>query len=285
MAIHAHRRVREILHGEYSSVFRGRSMDFEDLREYVPGDAIRDIDWKATARSGQTLVRRYVDERKHNILLVMDSGRGMSADSAPGQRKLDVAILAAGMLGYVACKHGDLVALATGDATSTQYLPLKGSLGHVEQLLQTVHRRVRSDAAASDITAQLNFVTRTIRRRMMVIVIADDVPIDDELERVLRRARVQHEVMWVTVADVDPFEVADEMPRDVDSGDLLPDWMLSLGALRSDFTEAAAEHEDATATVMRRLGIARVRIATEAQVLPGLITLLQRQRHEVRGDG
>ncbi|MGB2787690.1 MAG: DUF58 domain-containing protein, partial [Candidatus Saccharimonadaceae bacterium] len=79
MAIHAHEKVRGVLEGEYGSVFKGRSMDFDDLREYVVGDDIKDIDWKATARSGSTLIRRYIAIRKHNIMLVVDTGRDMAA--------------------------------------------------------------------------------------------------------------------------------------------------------------------------------------------------------------
>ncbi|RAE29037.1 DUF58 domain-containing protein, partial [Burkholderia multivorans] len=64
MTIHAHRRTRRLLDGDYSSVFHGHSLDFEDLRDYIPGDEIRDIDWKATARHADPLVKRYVAHRR-----------------------------------------------------------------------------------------------------------------------------------------------------------------------------------------------------------------------------
>ena len=81
MMIYSHEKTRELLSGEYGSVFKGRSMDFDDLREYVIGDDTKDIDWKATARSGNTLIRRYIAIRKHNILLIVDTGKNMAAVS------------------------------------------------------------------------------------------------------------------------------------------------------------------------------------------------------------
>ena len=74
IAIHTNIKATSILDGSYKSVFMGKSLNFEDLREYIPGDNIRDIDWKASSRSRMLLVKRYIAEKKHNILLVFDSG-------------------------------------------------------------------------------------------------------------------------------------------------------------------------------------------------------------------
>ena len=71
ISIYATQKTSSVLDGTYTSVYMGRSMNFEDLREYVPGDSIRDIDWKASSRSRNLLVKRYVAEKKHNILLLM----------------------------------------------------------------------------------------------------------------------------------------------------------------------------------------------------------------------
>lgn len=118
----AHRRTWGLLDGEYASVFRGRSLDYDDLREYIPGDEIRDIDWKATARHGAPLVKRYVATRKQTVLLLVDTGRSMAAMAPSGEPKKDIAIQIAGMLGYLAVRHGDLVGLISGDGESTRML-------------------------------------------------------------------------------------------------------------------------------------------------------------------
>src|SRR6478735_5361178 len=98
MALFAHRKARGMLDGEYGSVFRGRSLDFDDLRAYVAGDDVRDIDWKASARHGSPLIKRYVAVRRQTVLLVTDTGRNMAADARDGEPKKDIAILALGVL-------------------------------------------------------------------------------------------------------------------------------------------------------------------------------------------
>ena len=115
-----------MLDGEYGSVFKGRSLDFEDLRAYVPGDEVRDIDWKATARHGSPLIRRYVAVRRQTLLLVTDTGRNMAATSADGEDKKDIAVMALGVLGYLALRHRDVVGLVAGDSTGSRSLPAKG---------------------------------------------------------------------------------------------------------------------------------------------------------------
>ena len=116
LSIFAHRKARGMLEGEYGSVFKGRSLDFDDLRAYVPGDEVRDIDWKATARHGSPLVRRYLAVRRQTLLLVTDTGRNMAAESRDGEQKKDIAVLALGVVGYLAHRHGDDVGLVCGDS-------------------------------------------------------------------------------------------------------------------------------------------------------------------------
>ena len=97
MGIHAHRKTIELLEGEYSSIHHGRSHDFDDLREYAPGDEVKDIDWKATARSTVPLIKRYIASRQHNIVFIVDTGRGMAAVAESGEPKKEIAIQAVGV--------------------------------------------------------------------------------------------------------------------------------------------------------------------------------------------
>ena len=96
-----------IIDGSYNSIYKGRSMNFDELREYVVGDDIKDMDWKASARSQKLLVRQYIAEKKHNIMLVMDAGKRMLGYANDVQEKSDVALMAAGTLAYMVCDNGD----------------------------------------------------------------------------------------------------------------------------------------------------------------------------------
>ncbi|WP_071067493.1 DUF58 domain-containing protein [Arthrobacter sp. FB24] len=201
MSIFAHRKARGMLDGEYGSVFKGRSLDFDDLRAYIPGDEVRDIDWKASARHGSPLIKRYVAVRRQTVLLVTDTGRNMAASSLGGEEKKDIAVMALGVVGYLAHRHGDVVGLVCGDGTSTRSLPAKAGEAHLERLLREVDGATALASPRSNISEQLSYVARNFGQRMLLFVVADELVPDAGMERLLRRLRAQHEVLWLTVRD------------------------------------------------------------------------------------
>ncbi|MET1053260.1 MAG: DUF58 domain-containing protein [Mycetocola sp.] len=284
LAIRAHRKVRGLLDGEYVSLFHGKSLDFDDLRAYAPGDDVKDIDWKATARVGSPLTKRYIAARKHAVMLVVDTGRDFAAMSAGGTPKRDVAVLAAGVIGYLAVRHGDHVGLVAGDADGTEHVPLRGTESHLERILGVIHRRSTLAAGPSRLSAQLDYVRRTFRRRMILIVLADDGAVDpgnaDEL-RLLRRLHAQHEILWITIGDADPTlaEFADRDMFDVADGRELPPFLRMDSGLRADFATAVATRTAASSGLLERIGISSHRLTGDGDVVPGLFRLLEVHNH------
>jgi uncharacterized protein (DUF58 family) len=287
LAIRAHRKVRGMLDGEYVSLFHGKSLDFDDLRAYIPGDDVKDIDWKATARVGSPLTKRYIATKKHAVLLVVDTGRDFAALAEGGMPKRDIAVLAAGVIGYLAVRHGDHVGLVAGDADSTQYVPLRGTESHLERLLRVIHSRTSLSAGPSRLIDQLDYVRRTFRRRMLLIVIADDGAItagrDEEL-RLLRRLHAQHEILWITIGDADPTldEYADRDMIDVADGRELPPFLRRDSVLQAEFATAVATRTAASADLLDRIGISSRRMTSDDDVVPGLFRLLEVHNHARR---
>ena len=111
VALYTGRKSSNILDGDFVSVYRGRSLDFDDLREYAVGDNIKDIDWKSSSKTGKTLVRRFIAEKKHNVLFVVDSGAKFCADTSAGEDKGALAVDIFGTIAYLVDKHGDDFAL------------------------------------------------------------------------------------------------------------------------------------------------------------------------------
>lgn len=284
LSIHAHRKVRGMLEGEYTSVFHGRSIEFDDLRHYVPGDEVKDIDWKATARMGTPMTRRYIASRKHTVLLVADTGRDMAAVAASGEQKIDIAILAAGVVGYLAARHGDLVAILAGNAEHTEYRRPESTDAHLERLLQLMASRTTLGSGRSDLSTQLSYIAKSFRRRMILVVIADDRVIDQVQQRLLRRLSVQHEILWLTVGDADPTSAdwtAGDM-YDVADGAELPRAVRSQQHLRAEFSAAALARTAAADELFDSLAISSSRVEAEADVIPGLFRLLEGHRHARR---
>lgn len=284
LAIRAHRKVRGLIEGEYRSVFHGRSMDFDDLRPYVPGDEFKDIDWKATARHGAPLTKRYIATRKHTVALVVDTGRDMAALAESGERKRDLAVLAAGTIGYLAIRHGDLVSLVAGTANTTEYVAPELTESHLERILQRIHTSTTLGAAASDLVAQLGYVVRTFRRRMIIVVIADDRPLAPEEIALVRRLTVRHELLWLTIADADVmredwasgamYDVADRAP--------LPSFVRDDPRLRATFAQAVAESASRSEELFESLGISSRRVTSAGGVIPGIFRLLEAHNHARR---
>ncbi len=281
MAIHAHEKVRGLLEGEYGSVFKGRSMDFDDLREYIPGDDIKDIDWKATARSGSTRIRRYIAVRKHNILLVVDTGRNMSATSESGDNKRDVTVMTAGVMSYIALKHGDLIGMVSGDNQHTNYFPFKGDNAHVEHILQHLNKQIQSSDSPGDITTQIEYITKTMRRKMMIVVISDDSQPSDRYEKSLRRLRAQHEILWITIGDASGLSLDNEF-YDIDNQAIFPESIKNDSALQSAFKSWQRSYINERSKSLERMGIVEQRITGDYDVVQNLFKLLERQKHAKR---
>lgn len=284
MSIAAHRKVREALEGEYASVFKGRSMDFDDLREYIPGDDVKDIEWKATARSGQVRIRRYIAVRKHNILLVVDTGRSMAATAPSGESKRDIAVMTAGVIASVAQQHGDLVALTAGSGDSIYHLPLKGSRVHIERILQHIHTHTTLDAPASDLTALLEYVRRTTRRRMLLIVISDTLRFAATQEQLLRRMSAQHQLVFFCIEDLDPShdDWKNHSLYDVDQPAALPSFVRRQKGVETAYQAYVQKEQEQTYRMLKHIRVSNTRIGSEAAVVNQIARLLERLKHARR---
>jgi uncharacterized protein (DUF58 family) len=280
MAIFAHRKARGMLDGEYGSVFRGRSLDFDDLRAYIPGDDVRDIDWKASARFGSPLIKRYVAVRRQTVLLIADTGRNMAAESRDGETKKDIAVMALGVVGYLAHRHGDVVGLVRGDGNGTRSIPAKAGEPHLEQLLREVDSATGLDSGPSRIEDLLEYVARNVKGRFLLFVVSDEHAAGPDTEPLLRRLRAQHEVLWLTIRDADlageghtgqdAFSVADSS--------VLPAHLAASPVIAAAYAGAGGERDAARQAMLRRTGITQGHVAGSSAVMTELFALLERHR-------
>lgn len=281
--VHARRRSRGLLEGEYASVFHGRSLDYDDLRDYVIGDEVRDIDWKATARHTRPLVKRYVAQRKHHLMLVVDTGRGMAATTGSGEAKKEVAIATAGLVGWLAQRHGDLVGLVRGTASTTVAHDLRGSEAHLELLLRAIDTAATLNADQSNLASQLRWIVRHGRRRLVLLVIADDRDLDPELDELLRRLHVQHEILWVTIEDADPTLIEPGRGAyDVGDACALPASVRRNPEVRAAYAAEIRAKVARTNAMLDRQGINHTRVGSTGEVVTAVFGLLERQRRARR---
>lgn len=281
--IHSRRKSVHALDGAYASLLHGRSLDFEDLRRYEHGDDIRDIDWRATARLSTLLVKRSRATRMHTILFAVDTGRRMAALAPDETPKKELAIMAVGALGLLSVRHGDDVTVLYGDADDVRRTPPRRSEGALEHALRAIDAACTPEAAPSDRDGLLRTIARTVARRMIVVVVTDEAPLTADQERALRRLRVQHDVLWITIRDADPVldHAARAARRDVDSGWRVPDFLHGDAEVVRELT---AEREAADARrdeLLNALEISHATVSTHDDVVPRLVSMLHRRAAHV----
>lgn len=206
-----------LLEGGRYALVHTRSLEFDDLRPYVQGDDVRDIDWKASARSGQVLIKRFVTEKHHKIMVVADAGRNMTAAAPSGELKHDVAANVIGAMGLITLRRSDEIGMVFGDARGSVDVRLRRGETHVEHMLHRYHHHVGTGPASSHVLTQLDWVARHQRRPLLIVVVSDEPDVDDRLDGALTRLTARHDVMWVMVSDMpaigsdadDGFDVAD----------------------------------------------------------------------------
>ena len=276
LKIPAHRKVSGLLDGRYASLHHARSLDFADLREYVVGDDVKDIDWKATARHARPLVKTYVADRKHTVLLAVATGRTFSAQASVHDTKSDVALMFAGLLGYLATRHGDSVGLcACAPDRIEAFRPSMREI-EVERMLNRAEGFCTADAVDPDRSALLDFVLASTHRRNIVVIICDDVAITPTQVGLLTRAVAQHQVFLVTIADLDPTEssLRDVELVEVATGRAVPDFVQGDQLLAAEVAASDADRHARRAELCKKLGIAHVQVASCDEVIPGAFALL-----------
>jgi len=208
---------RGMLEGGRYALLHTRSMEFDDLRPYVPGDDVRDIDWKASARSGSVLIKRFVSEKHHKILLVADAGRNMSALTPSGEVKRDVAAHILGAIGLITLGRSDQIGIVYGDGRGCVNVRQRRGETHIESMLHRFHAHTLQQPGPSDVVCQLDYVATHYRHPMLVVVVSDEPDIDARLEDVVTRLSARHEVLWAMVSDM-PAVGGDQDGYDVNTG-------------------------------------------------------------------
>jgi uncharacterized protein (DUF58 family) len=195
--IRARRLVANVFFGEYHSVFKGRGIEFSEVRQYQPGDDVRLIDWNVTARMGVPYVKQYIEERELTVLLAVDVSAS-SAFTSTGTTKRELAAEAAAMLAFAAVANSDRVGLLTFSDRVEQYVPPGKSRRHVLRIIRELLYH-QPAGCGTDIGAALTYLARIARRRAIVFVISDFF--DEGYEQALRAAALRHEVVALTLSD------------------------------------------------------------------------------------
>ena len=275
LSLYSKKKTSNIFDGSYKSIYQGNGLDFENLREYIPGDSIRDIDWKASSRSGKVLIKRYIAEKKHNVMLVFDTGKSMSAHTDSMDEKKEIALYVGGIIGYMAAKNGDNVGAIYNRNTMIQYFPFRTGLGNIERIL-TEYDREKFDDYETDIEKTLDYIVRTINRRMIVVVITDAMGIANIQHNTLKKLSYQHDVLFVSINDA---TVSGRQTYDVEDSKYIPDFISGNKELLQMQQSMKASLDTANEKKLNQNRIVSTCIDNEEEIVEKIIELLGGQAH------
>ena len=190
--------VTEVMAGEYKSAFKGRGMEFDEVRLYQPGDDIRTIDWNVTARTGTPYVKRFVEERELTVMLMVDASSSGSFGSQ-NKSKNEIAAEIAGLLAYTAIRSNDRVGLIIFTDKIELYIPPKKGHSHVLRVIREVLGFKKEERSSTNVGAALDFLGKVCRRKAVVFLISDFLC--EGYEKPIKLASRRHDLIPVSVSD------------------------------------------------------------------------------------
>ncbi|MGW8178388.1 MAG: DUF58 domain-containing protein, partial [bacterium] len=189
--------VNDVFSGQYHSVFKGRGMDFSEVREYQLGDDIRSIDWNVTARTGHPFVKIFQEERELTVMLVVDASA--SNDFGTAQRmKGEIAVELCALLAFSAIKNNDKVGLIIFTDQVEKYVPPRKGRKHVLRVVRELLYH-KPENKGTDIAMALEHLSRVVKRHSVVFLVSDFLAAG--YERSLRVANRRHDVVAIRLVD------------------------------------------------------------------------------------
>ncbi len=195
--IKSSRTVNTIMAGQYKSVFRGSGIEFEEVREYCPGDDIKTIDWKVTARLGKPFVKLFREERESIVMLLIDMSASLKFGTFHGQ-KLEKAAEVASVLAFNAIRNNDKIGAIFFTDHVEKYIPPKKGSGHIWRVIKEIFT-FSSKNSGTDISSALDYLSRVSSKKTITFVISDFMGNDYALN--LKTLRQKHEIIGVLVSD------------------------------------------------------------------------------------
>ena len=279
--IRTRRLVDAAMGGEYHSVFKGRGMDFDEVREYVPGDQVRTIDWNVTARSGRPFVKKFTEERELTILLMVDVSASGNFGST-SQSKRELAAELAGVLAFSATNNNDKVGLILFSDQIEKYIPPKKGRRHVLRVVREVlfyepkHR-------GTDIVQALDYANRVLQRRAVTFLISDFQATGDTastmsaLQTAIRLTHTRHDLVAMHIRD----RREEELPNvgvlaieDAETGELL-ELQTSDPKVRARFAELSRRNVETLRRMLNAESVDSLELQTGMSYVPPLMNFFK----------
>jgi len=272
--------VNEVFSGEYHSVFKGRGMEFAEVREYITGDDIRTIDWNVTARMGKPYVKVFDEERELTVMLLVDVSSSSDFGTVE-QMKGEIAVELCALLAFSAITNNDKVGLILFTDQIEKFIPPKKGKKHVLRVIREL-LYFKPKGKNTNLNNALEYLGRVINKKSVVFVVSDFIA--EDYQNALRIAGKKHDIIAISITD--PREV--ELPivgfielEDAESGDtILVDTMDA--EIRSVFTSKVLDDKEKREKMFKSMNIDYVDISTDKSYIEPLIKFFKKRAKRLR---
>jgi uncharacterized protein (DUF58 family) len=274
------RLVTGIFAGEYKSVFRGRGIEFEEVREYQPGDDIRSIDWNVTARAGRPYVKQFVEEREMTVMLLFDRSASLECPTPRGPKSKTAAEVCA-LLAFAAARSNDRVGIMTCTEQVEHFIaPAKG-VRHAQRIIAAILSR-QPEGRGTDLAGALNYLDRVSRRNTTLCIVSDFQSPDFRvpLAAVARR----HDVVAVIITDPDDLELPEAGLLQVMESETGSRRFIDTGAteVRRAYRQEAAARRAELLRNFAAAGVKYLEVSTGAPPIHPLVRFFQAHQRQGR---
>lgn len=274
ISIYSNKKTTNILDGTYKSVYKGKSMNFENLREYVINDDVKDIDWKSSARSGTLYVKQFIAEKKHNILFVMDTGKKMDADTDLHESKKDIALFCAGTIGYLAIKNNDYVGMIYANKDKVDFKPFKYNLYNLEEMLCDYDKNaINTEYNINDL---LEFINKNISKKTIIFIITDINGIDSIKDKTLKKLNLRHDILLININD--NYMFGDNI-YDVSNNEYIPEFMLNDNKLYEIEKDIKSKLLKDNTNKLIKNSVCNTSISSKEEINKKIITMLEEHKY------
>lgn len=261
--------VNDVLAGEYGSVFRGRGMEFDEVREYMPGDEIRAIDWNVTARTGHPYVKRFVEERELTVIFLVDLSASGSFGSV-NKLKNEIAAEFCALLAFSAVKNNDKVGLIVFTDKVEMFIPPKKGTKHVLRVIREL-LNFKPRPASTDISGALDYLGRVTSKRSVVFLVSDFQA--EGFEKKMRVLGKRHDLIAVTITDPREIRLPDVGLLELEDAETGESVLIDTGSreVRKRYERLGREQQERLGELFSSMGVDRIEVMTDRDYVPKLV--------------
>lgn len=272
--------VNELFAGEYESVFKGRGMEFSEVREYQPGDDIRTIDWNVTARFGKPFIKKFIEERELTIMLLVDLSSSKNFGTQE-KTKSQIAAEIASILAFSAIKNNDKVGTILFTDRPEAFIPPKKGRRHILRIIREI-LYFKPTHYQTDISSALEYLNEIAKRKMIVFLISDFI--DQGYEKTLHITNKRHDVIAITITDPREKELPSLGFIELEDSETKKRILIDTRdkSLRNSFSEINKQKETDRKAFFQSIGLDNIDISCGRSYIEPLISFFRMRARRFR---